>query len=167
MRKLLFNHPTVTPAIQMSVRGAVSAALAVEIAKLLSFEFPLYALIGAIIVTELSPEKTRKAGGSRIIGSAIGASVGAAFAIFLPSNPITIGLSVAFALLFTQILGLSAAAKLAGYVCGITMLGHTDQPWIYALLRLLETTLGVAVAILVSFVPKLLKVDDSRQNDDR
>ena len=166
MRKLLFHHPTVTPAIQLSVRAALSAALAVVIASLLSFEFPLYALIAAIIVTDLSPDKTRKAGASRVIGSALGAGVGAAFSTFLPSNPVTIGLSVAFAMVLTQVARLRDATKLAGYVCGITMLGHADEPWFYAFLRLLETTLGVAVAILVSFAPKLLGVDDTGKSDD-
>jgi len=166
MRKFLFQHPSVTPAIQLSVRAALSAGLAVVIATLLSFEFPLYALIAAIIVTDLSTDKTRKAGFSRIIGSAIGAVVGAVFSMFLPSNPVTIGLSVAFAMVVTQILRLRDATKLAGFVCGITMLGQVEQPWLHALLRLLETILGVAVAILVSFIPKLIGVPEPAQGAD-
>lgn len=167
MRKLLFNHPTITPAIQMSVRGAVSAALAMEFAKLLNFQFPTYALIGAIIVTDLSPAKTRHLGVWRIVGSFIGAAVGAMISALLEPNILTIGLGVAIAMLLSGILRLADATKLAGYVCGITMLGYSEHPWSYALSRLLETTLGVAAAILVSIVPKLLgTVENSKHDDD-
>ncbi len=58
------------------------------------------------------------------------------------------------------------AAKLAGYVSGIVVLGHGDQPWSYALYRSIETLLGVAMAVLVSMVPKLLGVEIPDEGSD-
>jgi uncharacterized membrane protein YgaE (UPF0421/DUF939 family) len=54
-------------------------------------------------------------------------------------------------------LRLHGAEKVTGYVCGIVMLDHAGAPLVYAGHRLVETLLGVGVAILVSFVPKLLR----------
>ena len=50
------------PAFRLSVRAALSAGLAVAIAELVRLPYPIYALIGAVIVSDLSPAKTRQLG---------------------------------------------------------------------------------------------------------
>jgi uncharacterized membrane protein YgaE (UPF0421/DUF939 family) len=52
------------------------------------------------------------------------------------------------------------AAKVAGFICGIIVIGHSPEPWLNAFARFVETTLGVVVALLVSYVPKLIKLDE-------
>ena len=64
-------------------------------------------------------------------------------------------------------LRLDAAAKVAGYVCGIVILSHDAAPWGYAVYRVIETLLGIAMAVLVSLVPKLMRVEipDATETD--
>ena len=62
-------------------------------------------------------------------------------------------------MLLTYVARVPAAAKLAGYVCGIVILAHGAHPWSYALYRVVETFLGIAMAVLVSVVPKLMRVE--------
>ena len=108
-------------AIQLSVRAAVSAGLAVGIAQFLELRYPIYALIAAVIVIDLSPVKTRQLALQRLIGTLLGATVGAALSYVLPAGPLAIMISILAAMLLTYVARVPAAAKLAGYVCGIVI----------------------------------------------
>lgn len=154
-----------TAALQLSIRAALSAGLAVAIAEFLRFQYPLYALIGAVIVTDLSPMQTRTLGLQRLAGTLLGATIGATFCRFLPAGPGAIGFSVLIAMFLSHLLHLQGAAKITGYVCGIVVLSHHDQPWSYALYRVMETILGIGVAVIVSLVPKLIPDDKSKEQD--
>jgi uncharacterized membrane protein YgaE (UPF0421/DUF939 family) len=143
--------------LQLAARAAASAALAVAAAQLLRLEFPIYALIGAVIVIDLSPARTRELALQRILGTVSGAAIGVVLSLALVTNPWTIGLGIFAAMFLCYPLRLHGAEKVTGYVCGIVMLDHAGAPLLYAGHRLIETLLGVGIAILVSFVPKLLR----------
>ena len=146
-------------AIQVSIRVAAAATLAVALALLLRFEFPIYALISAVVVTDLSAARTRQLALPRLAGTILGGSLGAAIstALFsMSSAPLIIGLSIFAVVFLSHFVGLKDGAKVAGYVCGVVLISHSDRPWSYALYRSLETLLGIGTAVLVSLVPKLL-----------
>jgi uncharacterized membrane protein YgaE (UPF0421/DUF939 family) len=155
-------------ALQVSIRGAMAAGLAVAAAQLLRLEFPLYALIAAILVTDLSPARTRQLSVPRLAGTVIGATLGAGISSLGAIHgigAILIGAGVFVAAFTSHALRMKDAAKVAGYVCGVVLLTQSLQPWSYALYRVLETGLGIAAAVSVSFVPKLLKVDELKRSD--
>jgi uncharacterized membrane protein YgaE (UPF0421/DUF939 family) len=143
----------------LSFRAAASAGLAVACAQFLNLESPVYAVIAAVIVLDLSPAKTRQLALQRLSGTLVGAAVGGGLSYFLPQGPMAIMISIAAAMLLSSVVHLQAVAKLSGYVCGIVVLAHAANPWPYAAHRTVETLLGLAMAVLVSFVPKLLRVE--------
>jgi uncharacterized membrane protein YgaE (UPF0421/DUF939 family) len=151
--------------LQLSVRAALSAGLAVGIAQLLQLQYPLYALIAAVLVTDLSPLQSRLLGWRRLAGTVLGAAAGALLTELLPPGAGTIAFGILVVMLLSHVLRLEAAAKLAGYVCGIVLLDFSAEPWTYALHRLIETLVGVGVAVLVSFVPKLLRVEKAEPSE--
>ena len=149
------------PSFQLSVRCALSAAGAVGLAQILHLQYPIYALVGAVIVCDLAPAQTRQLAVRRLWGTVVGATVGAALSTFLSSGAWQVGCSIFVALFLSHLLRLQGAARVTGYICGIVVLDHGDHPWSYALYRLIETVLGLGMALLVSFVPKLLAGDGS------
>jgi uncharacterized membrane protein YgaE (UPF0421/DUF939 family) len=149
--------PTITASLQLAARAACSAAFALALARLLELQYPIYALIGAVVVIDLSPARTRELTLQRIAGTVLGAAVGVALSVSLPVNPSIIGIGIFASMCLCHPLRLHGAERVTGYVCGIVMLDHAGAPLLYAGHRLVETLLGVGVAILVSFVPKLLR----------
>ncbi|QSX78682.1 FUSC family protein [Agrilutibacter solisilvae] len=152
---------SVLPHLQLPLRAALAAALAVALAQWLRLEHPMYALVGAVIVTDLVPAQTRQLGVWRMVGTVLGATLGALLSYF-PHGPVAIGIGIAAAMFLCHVLKLRGAAKVSGYVCGIILLEHAVEPWTYAYFRLLETALGIAMAILVSLVPLMRPPDDGK-----
>jgi uncharacterized membrane protein YgaE (UPF0421/DUF939 family) len=145
--------------LQVSIRASIAAAGSVAVAGWLDLEFPLYAMISAVIVTDLSPVQTRRLSLPRFAGTVIGAAVGAACSPLLSGGITALAAGIFGAMALTHLLALPDAAKVAGYVCGIILIDQAAAPWSYAAYRLAETALGIGVAVLVSHVPKLLRAE--------
>jgi uncharacterized membrane protein YgaE (UPF0421/DUF939 family) len=145
----------------VALRAAVAAGLSVALAWLCRFEYPIYALIAAVIVTDLSPSRTRKLGLQRLVATVVGATCGATFRQVLQPGVWAIALGILVAMLICHALRVYDGAKVAGYICGIVVVAHGTHPWPYAFLRFTETVLGIGVAWLISFVPKLIRIDET------
>lgn len=147
-----------TTALQLSVRAASAAALAFWVAILLGADHAIYALIGAVIVTDLSPRTSRKLAIQRLAGTLIGAAVGATLLNFIPHGPVALGVAILCAMLITFMLQLEPpAARVAGYVAAIVMFTHSQDSWLYAFQRAWETIVGIGAALVVGLVPLWLR----------
>ncbi len=147
-------------AIQLAVRSAIAAAVAVAIVQWIGTSHPIYAMIAAVIVTDLRPEQSRQFALNRLAGTVIGAGVGALAVPWLGPSALAILLTVGAMMLLCHALKLDGAAKVSGYICGIVVLEHSGNAWYYAGERLVETLVGIGVALALSLVPKLVKVDE-------
>lgn len=144
---------------QLALRDAIAAGLSIGLAHLFKLDHPIYALIAAVIVTDLSPSKTRELGLQRLVATVVGASCGATLSLILRSSPWEIALSILVTMSVCTLLRVQSGAKVAGYVCGIVVFSYRADPWSYAFFRLIETVLGIGVAWSISFVPKLIRTD--------
>ena len=147
-------------AVQLSVRAGAGAGLSTALALLFGLQYPIYAFLAAVIVTDLSPSRTRQLGLLRIIATVMGAGLGALLSPVLGAGPWALGLGVLIAMQASHLLKVGDGAKVAGYICGIVILEHGAEAWSYALFRLIETLLGILVATLISFVPKLIRIEE-------
>jgi uncharacterized membrane protein YgaE (UPF0421/DUF939 family) len=157
-------HPPIPiSGVQLAVRAGFAAGLSLVLAQLLALDYPLYALVAAVIVTDLSPAQTRKLGRQRMAASVVGAFCGAVITVVLPPSPWAVALSITAAMLACVLVRVREGAKVAGYVCGIIVLAHGADRWSYAFYRLMETALGIATAWCTSLVPKLLRDYEAKQ----
>jgi uncharacterized membrane protein YgaE (UPF0421/DUF939 family) len=159
------NLQALPRAIQMSIRAGVGGGLSVASAQLFGLQYPIYAFLAAVIVTDLSPSRTRELGLRRLVATVVGTGIGAMLSQVFAPGPWALGLGVLIAMLGCSFVYLQDAAKVAGYICGIVLLAHGAQAWSYAFFRLIETVLGIGVATLISYVPKLLRIDGEEPQD--
>jgi uncharacterized membrane protein YgaE (UPF0421/DUF939 family) len=150
------------PDLQLAVRASLAATISLLVANFFQLEFPIYAFIAAVIVTDLAPEQTRELGVRRVLSTIIGASTGATLSAILPAGPLAIGVSIFVAMLLCTLLQVRGGARIAGYICGIVVFDHGSEAWAYAADRLAETLIGVGVAWAISFVPKLLRTSGEK-----
>lgn len=147
-----------TPAIQLSVRAAAAAALAYWVAELLNADYAIYALVSAVIVTDLSPKQTRKLAVGRMAGTLIGAVTGALLVRVLPLATIALGFAILVSMLISCLFRLEVSAtRVAGYVAAIVMMTHREDSWMYAFDRAWETLVGIGSAVLIGLLPLLLR----------
>jgi uncharacterized membrane protein YgaE (UPF0421/DUF939 family) len=149
------NRSQILPALQLSTRAAVSAAVALATAQLLQLDTPIFAMVAAVVVTELTAAQTRELALRRLAGTVLGASTGALLSYVVPAGPLAVGVSILVAMFLSHLFRIEAAARLTGFVCGLVVLAYGDHPWAHALDRTLETMLGIGAAYIVSHVPKL------------
>jgi len=149
----------------MALRAAVGASLSFAIAQLLNLEHPIFAFTATVIVTDLKPAQSRELGLRRLGATIMGGVAGAALSFVLPPAPWAIGAGVLAAMLLADLLGAREGAKIAGYICGLIVLEHSPEPWHDAAYRVIETALGVSVAWLISYVPKLFQTEETRDGE--
>lgn len=145
--------------LQLAIRAAAGAGLSFAIAQAINLDRPIFACLAAVIVTDLTPADTRALGLRRMGAMLLGAVTGALLGSVFPSDAWAIGLGVLIAFLLSEALVARDGAKIAGYMCGLIVWDSGTAPWHYGLYRLLETGLGITVAWLISYVPKLIRIE--------
>jgi uncharacterized membrane protein YgaE (UPF0421/DUF939 family) len=150
LRKIDFNNVTFTH-LKHAAKTGLAAVLAFYLARFLNLPESYWAAISAIIVMYSDVSSTVKASGQRLVGTAIGVSIGGAFAALFGQHLWAFGIAVTLTVLVCGLLGFAEAARLAGVAVAIVMLAsHPGRPWTAALHRFLEVSFGIVVAVLVS-----------------
>jgi len=149
--------------IQLALRASLAAGLSLAIAQFLKLQFPIYALIAAIIVTDLDPAQSVLLGWRRLVATVIGAVCGAALSMVLPPASWAIGISILVAMLLCHLIRTPEVIRVAGYTSALVAFSYGVEPWHYAFYRLIETGLGICVAWSISYVPKLMRAETKDQ----
>jgi uncharacterized membrane protein YgaE (UPF0421/DUF939 family) len=147
--------------LQLAVRAAAAGGISYAIAELFRLDYPVFAFAAAVIATDLTPRQSQELGLRRIVATIVGALCGAVLGLVVRPGAWTLGLSILVAMLVCQLLGARDGSRVAGYTCGIIVISESLDPWMHATLRFVETVLGVAVAWLISYVPKLIRIAEA------
>jgi len=137
--------------LKHAVKTGLAAVLAFYLARFLRLPESYWAAISTIIVMYSDVSRTVRASGYRLLGTAIGVSIGGAFAALFGQRIWAFGVAVTLTVLVCALLGLAEASRLAGVAVAIVMLvSHPGRPWIAALHRFLEVSFGMVVAMVIS-----------------
>lgn len=143
--------------LALSLRVTIAAMVALVAAQFLGLPLPLWAVLTAVIVTQMSVGRSLKATGDYLIGTLGGSIYGGAVAILIPHDS-------ELALLIVMVIAVAPLALLAAVrpnmnVVPITAIivlllpGITHSSPLYsAIFRVLEVGLGAIVGLLVSFI---------------
>jgi len=139
------------PSITHAVRTVVAATVSVIIARLVQMPEAYWAAIATLVVMQSTLGATLTLSLERIVAAAVGASIGALEANFFGAN------LVAFALAIILIGLLSIAFRLektAYRYASITLtiivlIPRSAAPWMIALHRFIEVSVGIIVALAV------------------
>jgi len=139
------------PSMGHAVRTAIAATLSVLVARLVRLPEAYWAVIATLVVMQSPLSSTVPLAVQRIVASALGASIGAIESVFFGAN------LVAFALTIFVLGLISIAFRLekVGYsyagmtLAIIVLIPRPEAPWIAAVHRFAEVSLGILVALAV------------------
>jgi len=132
---------------------AFTAMVCLWLAQGLRLPQGYWAVMSSIIVMQPNVQETISASLSRLAGTAIGAIAGGLFLDLYGVHIWVFGVAVMIVVLICIFLNLKQSNRLAGVTVAIILLvNHSESPWMTALHRFLEVSLGVVVALLISFL---------------
>ena len=135
-----------------SLRTTLAAVVSMLLARQLSLPEFYWAPISTIVIL-LSTVNPLSLAWQRFAGTALGAAVGAVIATFFRPSWLVYGVGIFTCGLLSAMLRVSDAYRFTAITLSIVLLiPHAREPWIVALHRFIEVSLGIAVALLVTEV---------------
>ncbi|MGA8272851.1 MAG: FUSC family protein [Candidatus Sulfotelmatobacter sp.] len=137
-----------------SARATVAAVLSMVLARSLKLPEFYWAPISAIVII-LSTTDPQAVAWQRFVGTALGAVVAGLMATYLRPNWLVYGVGIFVCGILSALLRIGTAYRFAAITLSIVLLiAHFSPPWIVAMHRFVEVSLGIAVALAVTVVWK-------------
>ena len=139
------------PSVWHAVRTAIAATLSVLLARLLSTHEAYWAVIATLVVMQSPLSSTVPLAVQRIAASALGASLGAIESAYFGANLVAFTVTMFVLGLISMAFRLEKVGySYAGMTLAIIVLiPRPEAPWIAALHRFTEVSLGILVALAV------------------
>jgi uncharacterized membrane protein YgaE (UPF0421/DUF939 family) len=142
--------PSTAANIKQAIKTGIAGVASLYVSELLKLREGYWAAISAVIVMQSNVGAAVSASWMRLAGTAIGATVGGAFAAAWGANALAFGVAVTITVLICSFLGLSEGYRLACATVAIVMLIRSlSSPWLIAVHRFLSVAVGIVVAVLV------------------
>lgn len=141
-----------TKELELAIKTGTAVGLSLLIGKILKIDSLFYASIAAAICSQIEYKSSLKQGIGRVYGTIVGAILGVSFYYYLPRNIIAMVFGI-FIIVFISYKYLKTSqANIAAIVFLGIMLEIQPQktPVFYFIHRVLDTSLGVVIAVFVS-----------------
>lgn len=151
-----------------NIKTALAVFVCILISKILKLEFSFYVGIAAVITMQNSVSGTFAAAQSRMTGTLVGAFTGILCASVAPANPLLCGVGIVMLIYICNILNKNDSISIAGIVFLAIMVNlKGNTPLFYAIHRISDTFIGIAVAALINYFvvpPQILNRLEERSN---
>jgi uncharacterized membrane protein YccC len=148
----LFWQALIDGRLAHSARTAIAAAVSLAVARLFKLPEAYWAAVSTLVVMQSTLGAAWAISKSRLIGTALGAALGALLASYFSPGIILFGLAI-FALGLTcAVLRLDQSAyRFAGISLAIVMLiVRAQAPWVAGIHRFVEVSIGIVVGLLLT-----------------
>lgn len=138
--------------LELALKTSIAVGITLTLGKLLKIDSLFYAGIASAICSQIEMKESIRAGIGRIYGTIVGAILGVSCFYFFPRNIISMTIGI-FIIVYTSYKYLKTAqANIASIVfLGIMLeIKPNETPIYYFFHRVLDTSLGVMIAIFVS-----------------
>lgn len=136
-----------------NIKTAVSVFLCVLISRLLKMEYPFYAAIASVISMSSSVADSYIAGRNRMFGTLVGAMIALLCSIISPGNVFLCGIGIVIVIYICNMLNWNKSASIACVVFCVIMTNLDGRnPFVYSFNRILDTLLGIVIAVVVNYV---------------
>ncbi len=135
-----------------NVKTALSVLICILLFQLFNIGSPFYAAVAAIISMQSSVADSFKTGKYRMLGTFLGALVGLIFALIGRGNPFLISLGIMIIIYISNLLKWNKSISIAGVVFISIMINmNGGSPFAYSFNRLVDTLIGITVAVLINY----------------
>jgi uncharacterized membrane protein YccC len=137
------------PSVAHAVRTALAATVSILLARLVGLPEPYWSAIATIVAMQSPLSSTVPLAVERIVASALGASLGAVESTYLGTNVV----AFTVAIFVLGLISLALHMEKVGYsyagmtIVIIVLIPHPVSPWIAAVHRFTEVSLGIIVAL--------------------
>lgn len=149
------QHPAYIPGLR-NLKTALAVLIILIFAKWMDYPAPMYAGIAAITTMQDSIAHSISYGKMRIMATLVGGlmSVIILYATrHIPVESISIlliPLGIVLTILLCNIIHFKEASGLATVVFVIIMMQYTGDPYTYAIIRTIETIVGIVIAVIIN-----------------
>ena len=139
------------PSVWHAIRTAIAATLSVLVARMVRLPEAYWAVIATLVVMQSPLSSTVPLAIQRIVASALGASVGAIESACSGANLVVFALTI----FLLGLISIAFRLEKVGYsyagmtLAIIVLIPRPEAPWIAAMHRFAEVSLGILVALAV------------------
>ncbi|MDR0883579.1 MAG: FUSC family protein [Oscillospiraceae bacterium] len=142
-----------------------------SVGAFLTMQEPLFACVAAVICMQQTVAHSLHSGGGRLLGTAVGGAVGLGF-MWISAHVWGGRLNILFLLVGCMLviwLMLLLDRRDACAICAVTFIillvgaNERELPYLYALNRILDTALGIAVSVAVNHVIRPVRGETNEQ----
>jgi len=136
-----------------TIKTGMAVCLCIVVIAAIRLDSPFYAAIATIISMDKTIYGSLKTGENRMIGTLVGAVIGFVCALIMPGNAFICGLGIIILIVVCNAIKVKGSIVVGGIVLIAIMVNLKGQSAIvYSISRIIETFIGIAVAIIVNFL---------------